>query len=122
MSKTRIFAIILIGLILTAVFTNPSKEQMQNAVAAKAKTILENQLNYENKDAIQLGMTLFGNRLVRDLVQSHVVIRNYYVCSTASIHWQGEETPIGGGAFRTVWLSPEIDNKVDEIIAILKDL
>lgn len=122
MSKTRVFAIILVGLILTAVLTNPSKGQLEDAVTAKAKTILQNQLKYEHTDAVQLGMTLFGDRIVREMVESHVTVRNYYVCSTVSIRWQGEETPIGGGAFRTVWLSPEIDNKVDEIIAILKDL
>lgn len=122
MSKTRIFALIVIGLLLTAVLTNPSKAQMEDAVSTKAKTILQNQLNYKHADAIQLGMTLFGDRMIRELIQSHVTIRNYYVFSTVNIHWQGEETPIGGGAFRAVWLSPEIDSKVDEIITFLKDI
>lgn len=122
MSKTRVFALIVIGLILTAVFTNPSKAQLEDAVTTKAKGILQEQLKYEHADAVQLGMTLFGDRMVRELVESHVHVRNYYVCSTVSVKWQGEETPIGGGAFRTVWLSPEIDSKVGEIIAILKNL
>jgi hypothetical protein len=55
-------------------------------------------------------------------VETNVVIRNYYLFSTVSIKWQGEETPIGGGAFKTIWFSPTIDEKVDEIIGVLKDL
>lgn len=122
MSKTRIFALVVIGLLLAAVVTNPSKEQFERAVTVKAKEILQKQLNYEHTDAVQLGMTLFGDKMVKDFVQSHVVIRNYYLFSTVGIKWQGDETPIGGGAFKTVWFSPEVDKKVDEVIGVLKDL
>ncbi|HMR18377.1 MAG TPA: hypothetical protein PKA53_03675 [Sphingobacterium sp.] len=122
MSKTRIFALLLIGVILAAILTNPKKEEFESAIATKAKDILQEQLNYEHADAVQLGMALFGDKVVQGFIDSHVVIRNYYLFSTVSIKWQGEETPVGGGAFKTVWFSPEIDRKVDEIIEILKDL
>jgi hypothetical protein len=122
MSKTRIFALIIFVLLLVAVVTNPGKEQFEDAVQTKAKAILRKQLNYEHEDAVQLGMALFGDKMVRGFVETNVVIRNYYLFSTVSIKWQGEETPTGGGAFKTIWFSPTIDEKVDEIIGVLKDL
>lgn len=122
MSKTRIFALLFVGLILAAVATNPNKEQFETAISGKAKEILEKQLDYEHADAVQLGMTLFGDKMVKSFVDNHVLIKNYYLFSTANIRWQGEETPIGGGAFMLVWFSPEIDKKVDEIISTLKGL
>jgi len=122
MSKTRIFALLLIGIILTAILTNPDKEQIEASISAKAKEILRKQLNYEHQDAVQLGMTLFGDRLVKSFVDNNTVIQNYYLFSLVKIKWQGEETPIGGGAFKTVWFSSKIDEKADKIIEVLKKL
>ena len=122
MSKTRLFSLSLVAIMLAAILTNPKKEEFETAVQAKAKSLLENQLNYENKDAVQLGMSLFGDRIVREFVQNNVVIENYYLFSLVKIRWQGQDTPIGGGAFKKVWLSPEIDKKADEIVGILKNL
>lgn len=122
MSKTRIFALSLVAIMLAAILTNPKKEDLELAVKDKAKSLLEQHLNYENKDAMQLGMSLFGDRIVREFVQNNVVIENYYLFSLVKIRWQGENTPIGGGAFKKVWLSPEIDKKADEIVGIIKSL
>lgn len=122
MSKTRIFALLLFGIMVAALLTNPKKEEFEYAIKEKAKSLLEDQLNYENKDALQLGMTLFGDRIVQEFVQNNVVIENYYLFTVVKIKWQGENTPIGGGAFKKVWLSPEIDKKADEIVGILKNL
>lgn len=122
MSKTRIFAIVMLGIIIASILTNPPREQFENIIKAKAKDLLEKQLHYKDKDAIQLGMTLFGDKIVQDFMDRNIVIKNYYLFSIANISWQGELTPIGGGAFKFVWLSPKIDEKADEIIEILKDL
>ncbi len=122
MSKTRIFALLVIAIILAAILTNPSKEKFETAISSKAEQILRKQLDYQHQDAVQLGMTLFGDRLVKDFVNNNVVIENYYLFSLAKIKWQGETTPIGGGAFRQVWLTSKIDEKADEIIGTLKDL
>lgn len=122
MSKTRIFALLLFGIMLAAILTNPKEEELETAVKDKAKSLLASQLKYENQDAVQLGMTLFGDRVVREFVQNNVLIENYYLFSLVKIRWQGEDTPIGGGAFKKVWLSPEIDKKADEIVGILKNL
>lgn len=122
MSKTRIFAFVLIGIMLAAVLSNPTKETLEQAVQQKAKDIMEKQLDYKNQDAIQLGMSLFGDKVVREFVQNNVIVENYYLFSLVKIRWQGQDTPIGGGAFKSVWLSPEVDKKADEIVGILKDL
>lgn len=122
MSKTRIFALVFIGIMIGAILTNPKKEEFESAVKDKAKSLLKSQLKYENQDAIELGMALFGDRVVQEFVQNNVIIENYYLFSLVKIRWQGEDTPIGGGAFKKVWLSPEIDKKADEIVGILKNL
>lgn len=122
MSKTRIFALVLFGIMIAAILTNPKKDELEGAVKDKATSLLVQQLKYENQDAVQLGMSLFGDRIVREFVQNNVVIENYYLFSMVKIRWQGQDTPIGGGAFKTVWLSPEIDKKADEIVGILKNL
>jgi hypothetical protein len=122
MSKTRIFALLLFGIMIAAILTNPKEEELETAVKDKAKSLLASQLKYENQDAVQLGMTLFGDRVVREFVKNNVVIENYYLFSLVKIILQGEDTPIGGGAFKKVWLSSEIDKKADEIVGVLKKL
>lgn len=122
MSKTRIFALFLFGIMVAAILTNPKRKQFETAIEEKAKSLLVKQLKYDNQDAVQLGMSLFGNRIVKEFVQNNVVIENYYLFSVVKIKWQGQNSPIGGGAFKTVWLSPEIDKKADEIVGILRKL
>lgn len=121
MSKTRIFALVTVALMLVAIATNPSQAKHEQAIKDKAQEILKNQLNYEHEDAFQLGMTLFGDRIVERFVESNVVIENYYLFSITKIRWQGEETLIGGGAFTKVWLSERLDEEADKIIELLKD-
>lgn len=122
MSKTRIFALVLFGIMVAAILTNPKKEVFEQIVKDKAKSLLKAELQYESQDAVDLGMTLFGDRIVREFVQNNVIIENYYLFSLVKIKWQGQTSPIGGGAFTKVWLSPEIDNKAKEIVGILKNL
>ncbi|MBE8721417.1 hypothetical protein [Sphingobacterium pedocola] len=122
MSKTRIFALIIIAIMLIAIVTNPREEEIYIAVKGKATSLVEKQLNYEHQDALKLGMTLFGNRIADEFVENNVQIKNYYLFSLVSLKWQGEETPIGGGAFKKIWFSPKIDEKAGEIVDILKTL
>lgn len=107
---------------LAAIVTNPKEETFYSAVKEKATLLVEKQLNYEHRDALDLGMTLFGNRIVDEFVENNVKIKNYYLFSVVSLKWQGEETPIGGGAFKKIWFSPKIDEKAEEIVDILKTL
>ncbi|GAA4521223.1 hypothetical protein [Sphingobacterium thermophilum] len=123
MSKTRFFALLLIAVMVAALLTNPTQDKLESAVQDKATSLLMSQLNYKDTEAMQLGMTLFGNRIVKEFVSNSVIIENYYLFSIIKIRWQGQTTPpIGGGAFTKVWLSPEIDRKADEIVRILKNL
>ncbi|MEZ0450963.1 DUF4359 domain-containing protein [Sphingobacterium thalpophilum] len=122
MSKKRIFALLLIVIMLAAILTNPSKEEHEKVVRAKAEQLLKNQIHAKDQDFFGLGMQLFGNKLVDNFIQSSVIVDNYYLFSLTKINWQGTEQVIGGGAFRYIWLSPKIDEKADEIIAALKKI
>ena len=122
MSKKRLFALIVVVLLITAVITNPSAEKHEEAIKEKAEFILKQQLNYEHEDAVQLGMVLFGDRVVQQFVQSNIVIKNYYLFSVVQLRWQGEEATIGVGALGKVWLSGRIDEEVDKVIRALKEL
>lgn len=122
MSKTRIFALVMLSLILGSILTNPPREQFEKVIKAKATNILEKQLKYKDKDALRLGMTLFGDKITQDFIDRSITVHNYYLFSIVKLRWQNTEGPIGVGAFKTVWLSPKIDEKADEIIAILKNL
>ncbi|MDR2281954.1 MAG: hypothetical protein LBE37_02035 [Sphingobacterium sp.] len=122
MSKTRIFALLMLALIFASILTNPPREQFEKALTIKAKDLLEKQLHYKDKDAVLLGMTLFGDKIVQDFIDRSIIIKNYYLFSIVKLRWQDTETPIGVGAFKSIWISPKIDEKADEIITILKDL
>lgn len=122
MSKTRIFAIVMLACIIASVLTNPPREEFEKIIKAKANDLLQKQLHYKDKHAVQLGMTLFGDRIVNDFMDRNIVVKNYYLFSIVNLNWENKLTPIGGGAFKTVWLSPKIDEKANEIIGILKNL
>ncbi|MGV6945923.1 DUF4359 domain-containing protein [Sphingobacterium kyonggiense] len=120
MSKTRIFALSLVAIMLIAVFTNPSKEKIESKLADKAKEILKKQLQYEHQDAVDLGMMLFGDQVVSEFINSYTTTSNYYLFSLSKINWNGEQIIIGGGAFNQVWISPKLDEKADQLINVLK--
>lgn len=122
MSKTRIFALATVAFMLICIFTNPSKEEFEEAITQKATNIIKDQLHYKDQGAVDLAMNLFGNKIVSNFVQNNVRIDNYYLFSIVKINWQGEETPIGGGALKNVWFSPKIDEKTNEIIGVLKSM
>ncbi|MDQ1148311.1 hypothetical protein QE382_000295 [Sphingobacterium zeae] len=122
MSKKRIFALIVIAVMLTAILTNPSKEEHEKIVRAKAEQLLKSQLHAKDQQFFGLGMQLFGNDIVDKFIQTSVVVDNYYLFSLTKIKWQGTEQTIGGGAFKHILLSPKIDEKADEIIAALKKI
>lgn len=120
MSKTRIFALSAIVLMLLAFFTNPSQEQHEEAIRAKAIGLLQQQAGSDNKKAVDFGIQLFGNTLIDQFMKNHVTVKNYYLFSIAKVHWDNQETVIGGGAFKKVWLSSKIDEKANEIVNAIK--
>lgn len=122
MSKTRIFAIVLILFVIVGVSTNPPKEEIDLVLNQKATHIIKQQLGYKETMAVDLAMQLFGNKIIDELVANNVVVENYFLCSVIKIKWSGEETWIGVAAFKNVWLSSKVDEKVDEIIKVLKAL
>ncbi|MCI0921852.1 hypothetical protein [Sphingobacterium rhinopitheci] len=122
MSKTRVFALLMVAFMLICILTNPSKEKFEDAISNKATTIVKQQLHYKDQGAVDLAMALFGHKTVNEFVNNNIIIKNYYLFSVATLKWEGQEMPIGGGALQTIWLSPKIDEKADEIIGVLKSL
>ncbi|MFD2743377.1 MULTISPECIES: DUF4359 domain-containing protein [Sphingobacterium] len=122
MSKTRIFALVGIVVLVAAFLTNPSKERHEEVLRAKAKELLTSQLDYKQEDAVQLGMMLFGDRIINEFLANNVRIKNYYLFSLTEIKRQAESQVVGGGALGFVWLSPKIDAEADKIIRMIKDL
>ncbi|SMG47406.1 DUF4359 domain-containing protein [Sphingobacterium psychroaquaticum] len=120
MSKTRIFALTLIALMLVAVFTNPTTEQMEAEVKAKATQLLKQKAGKKNDEVIDFGMKLFGNTLIDQFLENHIKVENYYLFSLTKIQWDNQEQVIGGGAFKQIWLSPKIDEKAKQIVAAIK--
>lgn len=121
MSKTRIFAVSMVMLMLAAFLTNPKQEQHEEAVRAKAVTLLKQQAGKQNKQAVDFGIQLFGNTLIDQFMQNHVKVENYYLFSLTKVQLGNKESTIGGAAFRYIWLSPKIDEKAAEIVAMIKE-
>ena len=117
----RIIALSLFVLLGIALWTNPSKEQQQAAVKQKASAMINERLGKTEKEYFNIGMQLFGKNVIDEFVQNSVIIDNYYLFSLIKIKWQGKEYPIGGGAFKKVWISDKVDEKADEIVNALKN-
>lgn len=121
MSKIRLFAILGIAIMLTAVFTNPSKDKINDKLTLEAKEILKTQLDFEHKDAVDFGMMLFGDQVVKEFVNNYTHTDNYYLFSLTKINWNSERVVIGGGAFGQVWISEKIDEKAGQLMKALKN-
>lgn len=122
MSKTRIFALVLISVLIGSVLTNPPKEEVEAALAQKANTIIKQQFGYQDQLAVDLAMQLVGDKMIHDLIERNIVIENYFLCSIIKVKWSGEETIVGVSAFKNVWLSGKTDKKIDDIIQVLQSL
>ena len=120
MSKTRIFALLVIVLMLVAFWTNPTKEQHEEAVRAKAILLLKEQAGTKNRSIVDFGVQLFGNTLIDQFMKNHIKTDNYYLFSVTKVYWENQETILGVGAFKKVWLSKKIDEKAAEIVEMIK--
>ena len=87
MSKTRIFALLGVVILLAAVFTNPSKEKINDKLTLKAKEILKKQMDYKHQDAVDFGMMLIGDQVVNEFVNNYTYTENYYIFSLTRINW-----------------------------------
>lgn len=105
---------------VAAFWTNPSQEQQEDAIRAKAIELLRTQAGDENKGVVDFGIQLFGNTLIDQFMRNHVKVENYYLFSLTKVRWDNQETVIGGGAFKQVWLSSKIDEKAAEIVNMIK--
>lgn len=120
MSKTRIFALSIIALMLAAFFTNPSQEQHEATIRAKAIDLLKQHAGTKNSSVVDFGVQLFGNTLIDQFMKNHISVKNYYLFSVTKVRWEQEEQILGVGAFKKVWLSPKIDEKASEIVDMIK--
>src|SRR5690606_22418249 len=94
MSKTRIFAISMIVLMLIAFFSNPKQEQHEKIVREKAILLLKQQAGKQHEQIVDFGIQLFGNTLIDQFMQNHVKVENYYLFSLTKIR-RSEERRVG---------------------------
>lgn len=120
MSGKRIFAILLLILLMASFVSNPSKKEIQLALRDRIVTVLKSELGIKHEDAYQLAMTLYGNKMMEELLSNYTEVQNWYFFSLVKVFWQGDSTVIGGGAFSKIWFSRQIDQKAKEIIDTLK--
>ena len=122
MSKKRILSIALIALILAGFFTNPPSEKIRTDVEERVRAILRKELNLKHQDAFELGMQLYGNKLLHELSEQYIVVENYYAFSIIKVRWQSEENTVGIGVFNRTLFSKKIDKKAAEIFHVIKQL
>lgn len=111
----------MIAIMLIAFFTNPTKEQHETAVREKAIILLKQQAGKQNEQVVDFGIQLFGSTLIDQFMQNHVKVENYYLFSLTKLRLGTQESIIGGGAFRYIWLSTKIDEKAAEIATMIKE-
>lgn len=113
--------IITVMIALIAAFTNPGLEKHKDAIKAKFNTYLQNSMmknmsetdNKWEQTGNALGMML-GSALVDGMIDNMVSTDNYILFSITKVSWQGETKVIGFGAFGNVYISSELDQKLDE--------
>ncbi|MCY4778688.1 hypothetical protein ORI89_03425 [Sphingobacterium sp. UT-1RO-CII-1] len=120
MSKTRLFSILGITILLLSFLSNPPKELHEKVVKDKIISLLKTEPGSKNKELIDFGIQLIGNTLVDQFVEEHLHIKNYYVFSLTKIRWEDQNVIIGLGIFGKVWLSPKIDEKAQELLTIVR--
>lgn len=122
MSGKRIFAVLLLIVLLTSFTTNPTKEEIQEALNDRIAVIFKKELGIKHDDAYELAMILYGNKIIEEVAGNYIEIENYYFFSLAQVSWRGDKGIIGGGAFRQIWFSKQIDQKAGDIISTLKKI
>lgn len=120
MSGKRLFAIVLLAIMMASFVLNPSKEEIQSALQDQITTVLRAELGIKNDDAYKLAMTLYGDKMIQKIINNYTEVDNYYFFSLTTVSWQGDNTIIGGGAFKQIRFSKQIDQKLREIITTLK--
>lgn len=122
MSGKRLFAIVLLAIMMASFVLNPSKEEIQEALKDRITTVLRQELGIKNDDAYKLAMTLYGDKMIQKIINNYTEVDNYYFFSLARVSWQGDKTIIGGGAFKEIRFTKQIDQKLQEIIDTLKKI
>jgi hypothetical protein len=105
--KQNWIIIIFVGIILIAVFTNPSTEEHKQAVKSVVNQLVQNSVSDNNSNLENLGV-LLGSSLAEKLVENSVTRDNYILFSITKISWKGESRNIGYGLFGNVFLSEKI--------------
>jgi len=121
MKKSRII-LILVGLVvLVAIATNPSPEKHKEALTTKLKEYFQEDMNNcfgePNSGWERIGHAfgmMLGNALIEPIIDEIVSRGNYLVFSTTKITWEGETNMVGIGLFGQVFITKELDEKLND--------
>lgn len=123
--KTSYFYyVLLVILLMSAVFTNPSPTKHRKAVKEKLEHYITQYAERNAKEAAQnewekLGRSLgasLGLTLIDPLVHQVVQRENYFLFSLTTVDWDGKSNIIGIGLFGKVFLSPKIDKTLQKMM------
>lgn len=123
--KKRYFAfIIVIGIVLVAILTNPNQERHREVVKSEILIYMQkskfDKLSESETDDGWTGLgqalgTMISGMLVNGIVNNFISSDNYVLFSTTKLTWDGENYIIGAGLFGNVFLTKKLDEVLSEI-------
>lgn len=129
MKKRYIVFLLVAGMALVAIITNPAQDQHREAIKGEIMASLQKSMHENLPEADTndnwglLGQTLgnlIGGTFVNGIINNLVSSDNYLLFSTTKVTWEGESYIVGIGAFGNVFLTKKLQEVVDE--AFLENL
>lgn len=121
MKRSHLVTIIIGVLILIAILTNPNQDRHKSAIKNKFYAIYQKSLKQndtgDNNEWEQAGQAIgmaFGNIFIDGIIDNLVSTDNYILFSLTKITWDGNSKVVGMGVFGNVFISSQLDKKLEE--------
>jgi hypothetical protein len=117
-----LYLVVFLVLIVISFLTNPSEQEHKEVVFREVTSCVQHIIDKKSsKDSLKLGTlgSVLGNILLEpiilNLTQNMVVTDNYYLLSLTKIKYNNENNIIGIGLLGHVFLSPNMDEKINQV-------
>jgi len=115
------FALLLF--VLVASFTNPDEEAHKTTVKQELTTIVNVWLNdksntYMSNPFSRSIAEVMAQKMVDNVAQKMVVRKNFILFSLTEIHIEDEVRYIGIGGFNSIYITPEIKNRMLKLMKV----
>ncbi|MCC6384538.1 MAG: DUF4359 domain-containing protein [Bacteroidia bacterium] len=123
MRNKYLVTVIVTGIILIAMLTNPGLNRHKEAIKNKLDSYMQKEINgsqdeTDNKreqSAEKLGMSL-GGVITDALTDKLVSSDNYFLFSTTKLNWNGGARVVGLGLFGNVFITRELKDVLSESV------